>query len=319
MFRLISGSCSLLLLTQEGIYVARDRYGYFPLILGERNGDWAVTTETAAFHNLGYKITKYLRPAEIVLINKSGVKVKDKGNGINQTCAFLWIYTGFPASSYEGINTEIVRENSGRALARRDNVSVDVVSGIPDSGISHAIGYAMESGVPYRRVLIKYTPGYGRSYTPPSQEIRDLVAKMKLIPVEDIIKGKRVVICDDSIVRGTQFKNFTIKKLKECGVKEIHLRIACPPLMFPCKFNFSTRSSHELAARRAIQALEGKDIKNVKDYIDENSAKHKKMVEWIRKDLGATSLKYQKLDDMVAAIGLPKEKLCLYCWTGRQP
>jgi amidophosphoribosyltransferase len=177
----------------------------------------------------------------------------------------------------------------------------------------------MESGVPYRRVLIKYTPGYGRSYTPPSQEIRDLVAKMKLIPVEDIIKGKRVVICDDSIVRGTQFRNYTIKKLKECGVKEIHLRIACPPLMFPCKFNFSTRSIHELAARRAIRALEGKDIKDVRDYIDESSAKHKKMVEWIRKDLGVTSLIYQRLDDMAAAIGLPKEKLCLYCWTGRQP
>jgi amidophosphoribosyltransferase len=319
MFSLISGSCSLLLLTQEGIYAARDRYGYFPLILGERSGDWAVTTETAAFHNLGYKVKKYLRPGEIVLINKSGVKVKDKGDGINQTCAFLWIYTGFPASSYEGINTEIVRENSGRALARRDNITVDVVSGIPDSGTAHALGYAMESGVPYRRVLIKYTPGYGRSYTPPSQEIRDLVAKMKLIPIEDIIKGKRVVICDDSIVRGTQFKNFTIGKLKECGVKEIHLRIACPPLMFPCKFNFSTRSIHELAARRAIRALEGKDIKDVRDYIDENSAKHKKMVEWIRKDLGVTSLVYQRLDDMVSAIGLPKDKLCLYCWTGRQP
>jgi len=319
MFSLISGSCSLLVLTQEGIYAARDRYGYFPLILGERNGDWAVTTETAAFYNLGYKINKYLRPGEIVLINKSGVKIKDKGDGINQTCAFLWIYTGFPASSYEGINTEIVRENSGRALARRDNISVDVVSGIPDSGTAHALGYAMESGVPYRRVLIKYTPGYGRSYTPPSQEIRDLVAKMKLIPVEDIIKGKRVVICDDSIVRGTQFKNFTIGKLKECGVKEIHLRIACPPLMFPCKFNFSTRSIHELAARRAIRALEGKDIKDVRDYIDENSAKHKKMVEWIRKDLGVTSLVYQRKDDMVSAIGLPKDKLCLYCWTGRQP
>jgi amidophosphoribosyltransferase len=319
MFSLISGSCSLLVLTQEGIYAARDRYGYFPLILGERNGDWAVTTETAAFYNLGYKINKYLRPGEIVLINKSGVKIKDKGDGINQTCAFLWIYTGFPASSYEGINTEIVRENSGRALARRDNISVDVVSGIPDSGTAHALGYAMESGVPYRRVLIKYTPGYGRSYTPPSQEIRDLVAKMKLIPVEDIIKGKRVVICDDSIVRGTQFKNFTIGKLKECGVKEIHLRIACPPLMFPCKFNFSTRSIHELAARRAIRALEGKDIKDVRDYIDENSTKHKKMVEWIRKDLGVTSLVYQRKDDMVSAIGLPKDKLCLYCWTGRQP
>jgi len=319
MFGLIEGSCSLLVLTAEGIYAARDRYGYFPLVLGKRGGDYAVTTETAAFHNLGYKVAKYLKPGEIDLISKSGVVVKDKGDGVNQTCSFLWIYTGFPASSYEGINTEIVRENSGRALASRDTVSADVVSGIPDSGTAHALGYAMESGIPYRRVLIKYTPGYGRSYTPPSQAERDLVAKMKLIPVEEIIRGKRVVICDDSIVRGTQFKNFTIGKLKECGAKEIHLRIACPPLMFPCRFNFSTRSIQELAARRAIRALEGKDIKDVREYIDENSPKHKKMVEWIRKDLGVTSLQYQKMDDMVAAIGLPKDKLCLYCWTGRQP
>ncbi|MDD5347724.1 MAG: amidophosphoribosyltransferase [Candidatus Omnitrophica bacterium] len=319
MFKLISGSCSLLLVTKEGIYAARDRYGYFPLILGERDGDRAVTTETAAFYNLGYRVTKYLRPGEIDLITRSRVIVKDKGDGINQTCSFLWIYTGFPASTYEGINVEIVRENSGRALARRDNVIADIVTGIPDSGIAHALGYAMESGVPYRRVLIKYTPGYGRSYTPPSQEIRDLVAKMKLIPVREIIKGKRVVICDDSIVRGTQFKNFTIGKLKECGVKEIHLRIACPPLMFPCRFNFSTRSIHELAARKAIRALEGKDIKDVSAYMDESSKKYARMVEWIRRDLGVTSLQYQKMDDLVAAIGLPKEKLCLYCWSGRQP
>ncbi|MFA5101385.1 MAG: amidophosphoribosyltransferase, partial [Candidatus Omnitrophota bacterium] len=198
-----------------------------------------------------------------------------------------------------------------------DNVEADLVAGIPDSGTAHAIGYAMGSGVPYRRVLIKYTPGYGRSYTPPSQEIRDLVAKMKLIAVPEIIKGKRVVICDDSIVRGTQLKNYTIQKLKECGVKEIHLRIACPPLMFPCKFNFSTRSIDELAAHRAIRSLEGKDIDDFSEYIDESSAKHKRMVEWICKEVGATTLRYQTLNDMVAAIGLPKDKLCLYCWTGK--
>jgi amidophosphoribosyltransferase len=319
MFDKIQGSCSLLILTEKGIYAAPDRYGYYPLVLGEKEGAWAVTSETSAFHNLGYKVKKYLAPGEIVFIDKSGVTIKEKGSVTSQTCSFLWIYTGFPASSYEGINTEVVRENSGRALAKRDKVNADLVCGIPDSGIAHAIGYAMESGLPYRRALVKYTPGYGRSYTPPSQETRDLVAKMKLIPIQEIIKGKRVVICDDSIVRGTQFKNYTIKKLKECGVKEIHLRIACPPLMFPCKFNFSTRSIHELAARRAIKALEGKDIKDVSEYIDENSPKHKKMVEWIRKDLDVDSLQYQKLDDMIEAIGLSKEKLCQYCWTGKQP
>ncbi len=317
MFQQIQGSCSLLLLTDKGIYAARDRHGYFPLILGEKNGDWAITSETSAFHNLGYKVKKYLAPGEIVFIGQDGITVKEKGNGINQTCGFLWIYTGFPASSYEGINTEVVRENSGRLLAKRDDVQADIAAGVPDSGIAHAIGYAMESGVPFRRVLVKYTPGYGRSYTPPSQGTRDLVAKMKLIPIEEIIRGKRVVLCDDSIVRGTQFKNYTIKKLKECGVKEIHLRIACPPLMFPCKFNFSTRSINELAACRAIRALEGKDIEDFSEYIDENSSKYKKMVEWIRKDLDVTSLRYQKLDDLTAAIGLPKDKLCLYCWTGK--
>ncbi len=319
MFAQIQGSCSLLLLTEKGLYAACDRYGYFPLILGEKNGDWAVTSETAAFYNLGYKIKKYLAPGEIVFIDQSGVTVKDPGKKIKQTCSFLWIYTGFPASTYEGINTEVVRENSGRALAKRDNVQADLVAGVPDSGTAHAIGYAMESRVPFRRILVKYTPGYGRSYTPPSQETRDLVAKMKLIPIEEIIRGKRVVICDDSIVRGTQFKNYTIKKLKECGAKEIHLRIACPPLMFPCKFNFSTRSISELAARKAIRALEGKDIQDVREYVEENSAKHKKMVEWIRRDLDVTSLRYQSWEDMIASIGVSADKLCLYCWTGKQP
>jgi amidophosphoribosyltransferase len=317
LFSKISGSCSVLILAKEGIYAARDRYGCTPLVLGSKSGDWAVTSETAAFPNLGYEIVRDLDPGEIVLIDESGVKVKDGGSGVNKICSFLWIYTGFPASVYEGINTETVRERSGQLLAKNDDVKVDVVAGVPDSGTAHAIGYSMESKVPFRRILIKYTPGYGRSYTPPSQETRDLVAKMKLIPIKDIIKGKSVVICDDSIVRGTQFKNYTIRKLKECGVKEIHLRIACPPLMFPCKFNYSTRSINELAARKAIRAIEGKDIKDVSAYIDEASAKHKKMVEWIRKDLDVTSLKYQKLGNMLNAIGRPANKLCLYCWTGK--
>jgi amidophosphoribosyltransferase len=319
MFSKIQGSCSLLILAKEGIYVARDRCGYSPLAIGQRSKDWAITTETSAFHNLGYKIKKEIQPGEIVLIGDSGLESKVKGKSCNQICAFLWVYTGFPASSYEGLNVEISREKSGNFLAKGDEVKADMASGIPDSGTAHAIGYAMGSGIPFRRPLVKYTPGFDRSYTPVSQETRDLIAKMKLIPIPEIIKGKKIVFCDDSIVRGTQLKNYTIQKLRENGAKEIHLRIACPPLMYPCRFNYSTRSIHELAARKAIRALDGKDVKNVSEYIDENSPKHKKMVKWIEKDLGATTLKYQKLSDMIKAIGLPKEKLCLYCWIGRCP
>lgn len=319
LFSKITGSCSLLLLNKDGIYAARDRYGYTPLVIGNKEGDWAITAETTAFANLGFKIKKYLQPGEIIFINEAGMKPQCKGGHTNQICAFLWIYTGFPASSYEGINVEMVRERCGRCLARKDNTEVDIVAGIPDSGTTHAIGYAIESGVPFRRPLVKYTPGFDRSYIPVSQERRDLVARMKLLPIPELIKGKRIAFCDDSIVRGTQLKNYTIQKLLECGAKEIHLRIACPPLMFPCKFNYSTRSINELAARRAIRAIEGKDIKDVRPYLDEDSPQYKKMVGWINRDLGTATLKYQKLDDMVSSIGLPKEGLCLYCWTGRQP
>ena len=320
MFDVIDGSCSLLLLNENGIYAARDRLGYFPLVIGKQGNDWAVTTETSAFPNTGFEVKKYLAPGEIVLINEDGLLQQRSGRSMNQVCAFLWIYTGFPASSYEGINVETVRERCGRFLARRDaDIEVDVVSGIPDSGIAHAIGYAMESRKPYRRPLVKYTPGYGRSYTPPSQEIRDLIAKMKLISIRDIIRGNRIVICEDSIVRGTQLKNYTIKKLWEGGATEVHIRPACPPLMYPCRFNLSTRNIKELAARRAIRALEGHDIEDVSEYVDHRSEKHRKMVKWIATDLEATTLRYQTLDDMVEAIGLPKEQLCLYCWTGKYP
>jgi amidophosphoribosyltransferase len=215
---------------------------------------------------------------------------------------------------------EVVRERSGRCLAKRDkDIEVDVISGVPDSGMAHGLGYAMESGKPFRRPLVKYTPGYGRSYTPPSQEVRDHIAKMKLVPIKEVIEGNSIVVCEDSIVRGTQLKNFTVKKLWDRNAKEIHVRPACPPLMFPCRFNLSTRSIHELAARKAICALEGSDIEDVSEYIDSNSEKYKKMVEWIAKDLEVTTLRYQKAEDMVEAIGLPKEKLCLYCWNGQCP
>ena len=320
MFCRIKGSCSLLLLNKDGVYAARDRFGYSPLIVGERDGVFAVTSETCAFPNNEIKITKYLEPGEIVLITERGIEQKKSGGDVNQICAFSWIYTGFPASSYEGINTEVVRERCGRILAKHDkDIEVDVVSGVPDSGTAHAIGYAIESRGPYRRPLVKYTPGYGRSYTPPSQETRDLVAKMKLIAIKEIINGNRIIVCDDSVVRGTQLKNFTVKKLWEAGAKEVHVRPACPPLMFPCKFNLSTRSIQELAARRAIRNIEGDDIGDVSEYTDCNSKKYKKMIKWIANDIGATTLRYQTVDDMFEAIGLPKEKLCLYCWTGKCP
>ncbi len=319
MFARIKGSCTLLLLNKEGIYAARDKRGYSPLIIGSRGADWAVTTESTAFHNLGFKIRKEIQPGEIILIGDSGLKPKTKPNRVNQICSFLWIYTGFPASSYEGINVEMARENSGRLLAHNDTVKADMAAGIPDSGTAHAIGYAMESGVPFRRPLVKYTPGFDRSYTPPSQEKRDLIARMKLIPIPEIIKGKRIVFCDDSIVRGTQLKNFTIQKLMDAGIKEIHFRIACPPLMFPCRYNYSTRSIHELAARRAIKAIEGKEVCDIAPYLDEKSPKYRKMVDWIARDTGVMTLKYQSLSDMIRAIGMPRKDLCLYCWTGQEP
>ena len=315
----IKGSASILLLMKEGIYAIRDRLGRTPLVIGEKEGDYVIATETCSFLNLGFKIKKYLTPGEIVLIDKTGLEEKSVGKQGNQICAFLWIYTGYPASSYDEISVELVRERCGRALAKNDDIRADLVSGVPDSGVGHAIGYAMESGLPYRRPLVKYTPGYGRSYTPPSQEIRDLVATMKLIPIKDVIFGNRIILCEDSIVRGTQLKNYTIKKLWECGAKEVHIRPACPPLMFPCRFALSTRSIKELAARKAIRALEGKDREDVREYIDHRSKKYRKMVDWIQKELGVTTLKYQKIEDMVKAIGLPREKLCLYCWIGDFP
>jgi amidophosphoribosyltransferase len=315
----IKGSASILLMKEDGIYAARDRLGRMPLVVGERDGDYVVATETCSFLNLGYRITKYLEPGEVVRLGQHGLEERLSGKAENQICSFLWIYTGYPASSYEGINVEIVRERSGRFLAKNDDVKADLVAGVPDSGVGHAIGYAMESGLPYRRPLVKYTPGYGRSYTPPAQEIRDLVATMKLIPVKDVIAGNRIVLCEDSIVRGTQLKNYTVKKLRESGAREVHVRPACPPLMFPCKFALSTRSSDELAARRAIRALEGRDPEDISEYLDDRSEKYRRMVDWIAGELDVTTLRYQRIDDMVEAIGLPREKLCLHCWIGAVP
>jgi len=319
-FDKIEGSCTMLILTEEGIYAARDRYGYWPLVIGKGEQGWAATSETAAFPNLGFTVDKHLAPGEIALLTEDGMQTKSEGNGFSQICAFLWIYTGFPASNYENINAEIVREKCGQALARRDkDIEVDLVAGIPDSGLGHGIGYAQESGVPYRRPLVKYTTGYARSYTPPDQSTRDLIARMKLVPIKEIIKDNRMVICEDSIVRGTQLKNFTVKKLWDRGAKEIHVRPACPPLMYPCKFNLSTRGISELAARKAIRDIEGQDIEDVSEYVDNTSEKYQKMVDWITKDLDVTTIRYQTIDDMVEAIGVPKKDLCLYCWNGKIP
>jgi amidophosphoribosyltransferase len=320
MFSEIQGSCSLLLLTEEGVYAARDRWGYTPLVLGRKKDAYAFATESSSLPNLGFVVEKDLRPGEIVLVGEKGVVVKDPGKDQMQICAFLWIYTGFPTSDYEGVNAEMARERCGGALARQDkDIKPDYVTGVPDSGTAHAVGYSMESGLPYRRPLIKYTPGYGRSYTPPDQAQRDLIANMKLVPNKDIVEGQSIVVCDDSIVRGTQLKNFAVKKLWDAGAKEVHVRPACPPLMFPCRFCFSTRTTGELIARRAIREIEGKDVEDISAYFDHTSPKYKKMVEWIRKDMEVTTLRYQTIEDMVAAIGLPREKLCLYCWNGKQP
>jgi len=316
MFERVKGAASVLVLTRDGLYAARDKFGHSPLVVGSHQDAIAVATESTAFPNLGLEVHKFLHPGEIVHITERGIESRAKGAESNQICSFLWIYTGFPASHYEGVSVERVRERCGMMLAKGDEVEADFVTGVPDSGCAHAIGYAMGRKIPYRRPLVKYTPGYGRSYTPPSQEIRDLVAKMKLVPIADVIRGNRIVICDDSIVRGTQFRNFTVKKLWENGARAVHVRIACPPLMFPCRYNISTRTKDELAARRAIHAIEGRAIEDVAGYLDPASEKHRQMVEWVAKDLAVTSLKYQTLEEMVACIGLPKEKLCTYCWNG---
>jgi len=317
----VEGSICALVLTAEGIYAARDKLGRFPLAIGknkdENRKSYVVATEVSSFENLGYELLRFLGPGEIVLLTPDGVKQMKPEGSEKKICSFLWIYTGSPSSMYDGVAVESARERCGRYLAKRDNVQADFVSGVPDSGVGHAIGYAMESGIPYRRPLVKYTPGYGRSYTPPAPEIRNLVATMKLIAIRDVINGNRMIICDDSIVRGTQLKNYTIKKLWENGAKEIHIRPACPPLMFPCIYSASTRTTAELASHKAIRVLEGNDVKNLAEYLDPTSQKYAEMVDWIRRDLNVTSLKYMTIEDMIAAIGLPADQLCLHCWLGK--
>ena len=314
---MIDGSCTMILLTGKGIYAARDKLGRTPLILGEKPGAYAVTMETSAFPNLGYEISKYMGPGEVIFINEKGFEQKIPPGNRLQICAFLWVYYGYPASNYEGINVEVVRYKCGSYLARNDDVEIDLVAGVPDSGTAHGLGYASEVKVPYSRPYVKYTPTWPRSFMPQDQSIRDLVAIMKLIPIKELIKDKRLLFCEDSIVRGTQLRR-TIQRLFDSGAKEVHMRPACPPLVYGCKFlNFSrSRSELDLAGRWAIKELIGRDIGDPFEYTDPTSDNYKAMVEVIRKRLGLTTLQYQKLEDLVNAIGLPKEKLCTYCWDG---
>jgi amidophosphoribosyltransferase len=269
---------------------------------------------------LDYEIERYLGPGEVVLITEDGVEQQKPPLEHLQICAFLWVYYGYPASSYEGVNTEAVRNKCGGALARRDPIEVDIVAGIPDSGTAHAIGYAVQAQLPYRRPFVKYTPTWPRSFMPQDQRVRDLVARMKLIPIADLIRGQRILFCEDSIVRGTQLGDI-IERLYDYGAREVHMRPACPPLVFGCKFlNFSRSGSEmDLAARKAIKELDGDGDPDLEEYAKCSSRSHCAMVERIRKRLKLTTLQYQRLDDLVEAIGLPKEKLCTYCWDGAEP
>lgn len=317
----IEGSCSLLVLTRDRIYAARDRRGRTPVVIGRKPDAMAVSFESCAFPNLEYETLRALGPGEVGFITADGWHSLKPPEERLQICSFLWVYYGYPASTYEGINVEDVRNRCGAALARRFPAAVDYVAGIPDSGIGHGLGYANESAVPFKRPFVKYSPTWARSFMPQHQEVRDLVARMKLIPIRELIAGKRILFCEDSIVRGTQLRD-TIRRLYEAGAAEIHMRPACPPLLYACKFlNFSrSRSEMDLATRKAIRDLAGSDAgdSDPAPFARAGTPAYEGMEEWIRRHLGLTTLKYQLLDDMVSAIGLPKDKLCTYCWDGQE-
>jgi amidophosphoribosyltransferase len=312
----VKGSCSILILNEKGIIAARDKLGRTPVVIGKKDGAFAVATESCSFANVGYELDYFLGPSEIVFLTSDGFEQLRKPADKMQICSFLWVYYGYPPSFYEGINVEECRYKCGASLAKRDTVEADFVCGVPDSGVGHALGYCNEKSIPYKRAYAKYTPTWPRSFMPQDQEQRDLVARMKLIPNRAVINGKKMVFLDDSIVRGTQLKDNTID-LRKSGATEVHMRIACPPLLFPCDFlNFSqSRSPMELAGRKAINQLD-KEEKDLKEYADPDSEKHRQMVEKIAENLNLDSLMYQRLDDLVTSIGLPKEKLCTHCWDG---
>ena len=316
-YRKIEGSCSMLILTEDGIIAARDFLGRTPIVIGKKEGAYAVSSETSSFPNLDYKVVRDLGPGEIVRLHSDGFEVMQPAFEREQICSFLWVYYGFPASDYEGINVEEVREKNGRKLGEDDDTEVDCVCGVPDSGVGTALGYAEGKGVPYERAVLKYTPTWPRSFTPGNQSRRDLVARMKLIPNGALLKDRRVVFCDDSIVRGTQLRD-NVRTFFEYGAKEVHCRISCPPLVYGCPFiGFtSSKSDMELITRQIIRDFEGDDKKNLEKYAQTGSPEYQRMVEEIARRLGLSSLKFAKLEDLINAIGMPKCKVCTHCFDG---
>ena len=319
---LIKGSMSILILTAEGIYAARDKLGRTPIIIGEKSSGYCVTFESSAFLNLGYHHYRDLGPGEIIFMQPNKIEVKQEPGDKMKICSFLWVYYGYPTSTYEGHNVEVMRNNCGKEMAKRDQVDVDIVAGVPDSGIAHAVGYSNEAHKPYGRPFIKYTPTWPRSFMPQNQVERNLIAKMKLIPVQEMIKDKRLLLIDDSIVRGTQLGE-TTEFLYESGAKEVHVRPACPPIMFGCKYlNFARfKSEMDLISRRIICDFEGTDevsLEVLQEYADPDSDKYKKMVDEICRQLNFTSLDFARLDELEKAIGIEPCKLCTYCWNGKE-
>ena len=320
---IIDGSMTMLIMTNEGIYAARDRYGRTPLMVGKKEDAYCVSFESFAYMSMGYSDYKELGPAEIVYITPESVEVVSEAKKDMKICSFLWVYYGYPTSSYEGVNVEEMRYKCGSMLAKRDKGTIepDVVAGVPDSGIAHAIGYANESGIPFARPFIKYTPTWPRSFMPQNQGQRNLIARMKLIPVDALIRGKKLLLIDDSIVRGTQLGE-TTEFLYQSGAKEVHIRPACPPLLFGCKYlNFSRSNSDlDLITRRIIRDREGDNVSDeiLADYANPDSQNYKDMVEEIRKRLNFTTLQFHRLDDLVESIGISPCKLCTYCWSGKE-
>ncbi|MCI6559643.1 MAG: amidophosphoribosyltransferase [Prevotella sp.] len=313
----VKGSCSMLILTEDGIIAARDALGRTPIVIGVKDEGYAATSETTALPNLDFKRLRDIGPGEIVKLKADGIEQLQKPFSKCQICSFLWVYYGFPASCYEGINTEYVRETAGEVMGREDDTEVDCVCGVPDSGVGTALGYAVGHNTPYKRAVLKYTPTWPRSFTPGNQSLRNLVAKMKLIPNEAILRGNRVAFCDDSIVRGTQLRD-NVKTFFENGATEVHARISCPPLVYGCPFIGFTasKSDLELITRRIIQDFEGDPNKNLDKYATTDSPEYKRMVEEIGRQLGLTSVKFNKIETLIDAIGLPKERVCTHCFDG---
>ncbi len=318
---IIEGSMTLLLLTAKGIYCARDKMGRTPVAIGRKEEGFCASFESFAYLNLGYTDFKELGPGEIIVMTPEGVTTLAKPGSDMKICTFLWVYYGYPSSSYEGVSVEKMRYNCGDLLAKRDDAKPDIVAGVPDSGTAHAIGYANCSGIPFSRPFIKYTPTWPRSFMPTIQSKRNLIAKMKLIPVHDLIEGKSLLLIDDSIVRGTQLRE-TTEFLYQSGAKEVHIRPACPPLLFGCKYlNFSRSTSEmDLITRRIISKEEGEDVDRaiLDDYADPESGRYANMLEEIRRQLNFTSLRYHRLDDMIESVGIDRCKLCTYCWDGKE-